>query len=111
MKTDKVQKYIWWLLLNNDAAVEDAMLELYQQQTEDEKTHKATYHRNARGFSSAEAKIGTYLAGIIIDGYHLKGIHLDRARHLVLNHYKQISIISQNFLMKHGVDKSMLLAQ
>lgn len=96
MKHDKVQEYIWWYLLSNDAAVEKVILELYRQQTNDERGHHITCHRNRRGFSIAHARLGSFFAEKLMSGSHLAGIQLDQARRIAMHYVKQASGLLDN---------------
>ena len=73
-------EYISWLLTNNNRAVERAMLVLFARQTNDEQACGDTRHRNGRGFSASDAKVGTYMAKWVQGGKHLTGSRLERAR-------------------------------
>lgn len=96
MKTDKVQDYIWWFLLNNDRAVKQVILELYRQQTKDERGYHITCHRNRRGFSTAHARIGSFLAEQILANKNLNGVQLDQARRIAMHYVKQASGLISN---------------
>ena len=89
MKTDKVQDYIWWFLLQNDKAVEQVITELYRQQTKDERGNHITCHHNRRGFSRAHARVGSFLAEQILAGKNLNGVQLDQARRIAMHYVKQ----------------------
>jgi len=54
------------LLLRSDAAVEEALLRLYERQTQDEKQTRDAKHRNHRGFSGRDAAKGTKYAQWIL---------------------------------------------
>lgn len=96
MKTDKVQDYIWWFLLNNDRAVKQVILELYRQQTNDERGYHITCHRNRRGFSTAHARVGSFLAEQISAEKQLTGVQLDQARRIAMYYVKQASGLISN---------------
>ena len=78
------------LLLRNDKAVERAILAIYHRQTLDEQSTSETKHNNGVGFTGAHARLGTYYAKWLISGKHLSGIHLDKARRMVLHYTKQL---------------------
>lgn len=50
------------LLMNNNKAVENALLALYARQTADERSAKATKHSNGMGFTGTDAGFFTSLA-------------------------------------------------
>lgn len=75
------------LLQRSDAAVEEAILRLYERQTQDEKRAHDAKHRNHRGFSGRDAAKGTKYAQWIIgmrrDHKAKPGEGLRRADHKV----------------------------
>ena len=89
MTSEKIKEYLWWFLLQNDRAVEQVILELYHQQTNDEKNYHITCHRNNRGFSAAHARTGSYLAQKIISGQHLNNVKREQSRRIALHYIKQ----------------------
>jgi hypothetical protein len=78
------------LLLTNPRAVERAMLVLFARQTEDERVNQTTRHENARGFTAAHARKGSYYAKWVRSGRNLTGHHLDRARTMALHYTRQL---------------------
>lgn len=85
------QAYIISLLHLNDRAVERAMIVLYNNQTEDERSAGATKHHNRKGFNSYDAKTGTYYAMWVLSGRKLSGFHLERARVISLKYVGQLA--------------------
>ena len=102
-------------LIENDDAVERAILILFQRQTDDEQQAAGTRYQNSRGFNWTDAKAGTRFARWLMgmDDYnrerypkkslkhwkasrvfrrHLKGGEsvMDRARRIALKHSKQL---------------------
>jgi len=71
-------------LMTNPMAVEKAIVMLYDLQTEDEQSTRNTKHDNRRGFNTAHAKLGTYLARWIKSGRHLTGHYVDQGRQIAL---------------------------
>lgn len=69
-------------LMTNSAAVEKAIVLLYNGQTSDEKAVRSTHHDNRKGFNTAHAKIGTYYAKWILSGKKLTGYHYLKAREI-----------------------------
>lgn len=94
--TQQVEKKVWTrdeinaLINRSDAAVERAMVVLFERQTTDEQRSEDTKHQNSVGFSAAHARTGSYLAKWVLSGKHLNGRFLDRARHIALLHSKQL---------------------
>ena len=78
------------LLATNNAAVERAMVVLFERQTSDEKATSDTRHTNSRGFSVAHASKGSYYARWVLSGRHLSGHHLDRARNIAMKYTRQL---------------------
>lgn len=81
------------LQVNNDA-VERAVLAIFARQTEDEKRIKETKHSNQMGFSSADARNGSYYAGWIKSNRKLSGKFLDKAREMMVKYRRQLLIVS-----------------
>ena len=54
------------ILLRNDAAVERAIVVLFQRQTSDEQSSADTRHHNDRGFSCTDARAGTRFARFLL---------------------------------------------
>jgi len=50
------------LLTRSDAAVERAIIVLFERQTDDEQSRASTNHQNNRGFASCDARAGTRFA-------------------------------------------------
>ena len=59
---DFTREQIDAILRNNDAAVERAMIVLFERQTEDEQRVANTRHDNNRGFNCTDARAGTRFA-------------------------------------------------
>ena len=88
------------LLQNNDIAVNRAMVALYNEQTESEKSCNQTNESNGRGFSYRTAPKGTYYAKWVLSGKSLSGYHLDNARKIALFHAKQLTNLANENLQK-----------
>lgn len=78
------------LLNRNLEAVERAMVVLLDRQTEDEKDNEQTKHLNGVGFSSCNARLGTYYGNWVKQGKHLSGVHVDKARRIAIKHVRQL---------------------
>jgi len=83
------------LLNENPLAVERAILAIYDRQTADEKATSDTRHHNARGFSAAHAKRGSYYGRWIRSGRHLSGHHVQKAREIALHYVSQLLLVAQ----------------
>lgn len=78
------------LLQTSDAAVERAMVVLFNRQTSDEQQTEETKHLNGVGFAGNAAHRGSYYAKWVLSKKRLTGIHLERARKIALRHSKQL---------------------
>ena len=90
-------------LMKSNIAVETAVVCIYELQTSDEKLEETTIHLNFRGFTTYEAKYGSYLAKWILDGNHLTGLHLKKARGMMKRYWRQLMCCSE-FLACHLVE-------
>lgn len=88
------QAYIFELLLNNNRAVERAILAIYNRQTAEEQKDSDTKVHNGIGFSGADARLGSYYARWILSGRNLSGNHLEKARSMSLKYVRQLSEIA-----------------
>lgn len=93
MTKQQTYDYVWFYLVGNDRAVEQAILELYRQQTKDEQINWKTRHANKSGFSSAHAKHGSYYAALLLKGQRLNSEQLSNARKISLHYVKQLAPI------------------
>lgn len=71
MNTTEMVGKIRNLLQNNPAAVERAILVLYDRQTSDEQANGETRHDNKIGFNAADAKRMSFVARFLKNGGHL----------------------------------------
>ena len=79
------------MLRTQDAAVERAMVAVWERQTGDEQATQNVKHSNNRGFSHWSARSGTYYAEWVRSGRRLTGKHLDKARRIALHHAGQLT--------------------
>jgi hypothetical protein len=84
------------LLMNNNRAVEKAIVAIYNRQTLDEQSSKETKYSNGIGFSGAHSRVGTYYAQWILSGRPLSGKHLEKARAISLRYTGQLLSIIEN---------------
>lgn len=75
----------------DDRAVCVAMVWIYQRQTADEKASESTKHENGVGFTSSDARLGTYYAKYVLSGKWLSGKHLARARRMAYKYAGQLA--------------------
>ena len=80
--TEGLAKYPKW--------VERAIVVLYKRQTADERISESTRVHNGRGFNAFDAKMGTYMAKWILDGKHLNGKWLEKARKMLQKYTRQL---------------------
>lgn len=88
--------YIKYLLTMKDAAVERAIVAIYNRQTDDEQRSEDTKHLNGIGFTGADARLGSYYAKWILSGKHLNGNHLNKARLMSLKYVRQLCEIASS---------------
>jgi len=81
-------------LLSSQKGIERAIIAIYNRQTQDEKDVEETKHLNKKGFSGADARLGTYYAKWINSGKHLNNGHLEQGRKLILHYAGQLTKIS-----------------
>lgn len=84
------------LLEKNNAAVNRAVLAIYEGQTFDEKSAEYTKYSNGVGFNAFDAKRGTYYAEYIERNGSLTGRHLEVARKMMKKYAGQLSSIANN---------------
>lgn len=70
--------------------VERAIVVLYERQTNDERATSSTCLKNGRGFASCDARSGTYMAKWVLQGKHLDGKWLDKARKMAKKYSRQL---------------------
>lgn len=84
------------LLETKDNAVERGLIRIYERQTADEKANGKTVSRNHLGFNAIDANYGTYLAKFVLNGNKLTGIHLVKARNLIMKYAGQLTEIANS---------------
>lgn len=89
------------LLHNNLHAIERGIVAIYRRQTNDEQQQSTTKHDNGRGFTAADAKMGTYLAKWILSGRRLSGEWRFKARDLIKKYAGQlVEVAAQKTAMR-----------
>jgi len=99
--------YIAALLHLNNRAVERAMIVLYNNQTQDERSEGATRHHNGKGFNAYDAKNGTYYAMWVLSGRKLSGFHLERARMISLKYVGQLVQAAKEKVAQAALNQAM----
>jgi len=84
------------LLIKRDAAVERAIVAIYNNQTYSEQVSASTQFRNNRGFNKVHDKLGSYLAKWILSGKKLDGGYLDQGRKIAIFYARQLSEIANS---------------
>lgn len=95
------------LLDSNNSVVEQAILAIYNRQTEDEKATNTTRVNNGMGFNYHDAGIGGYYARWILSGRKLSGKHLVHARRMGHKYVRQLVELANSNHADHG--KQLLL--
>ena len=82
------------LLATNDRAIARALVVLFERQTEDEQEAHETRHTNHRGFNHADAKEGTRMARVVLNGRPLSTQSMERARKMLMKYAGQLARIA-----------------
>lgn len=82
------------LLERNPIAVERALVAIFKRQTRVEQASESTKEDNGVGFSGVHAKYGSYMAKWVMEGKHLDGKHLEKARNMAKRYWKQLLTIA-----------------
>lgn len=82
------------LLERSDKAVEQAIVRIYDRQTQDEKQVEATTHLNGIGFQACDARRGTYWARLILGGRHLFADRMPKARRMAIKYRAQLTVLA-----------------
>jgi len=82
------------LLMTKDAAVERALVVLFERQTTDEQAAAQTRHLNKRGFNATDAEFGTSLVRSIQKYGHLTPRQMTYARRMVRKYAGQIARVA-----------------
>lgn len=84
------------LLLQNDKAVERAIIAIYKRQTLDEQQTESTNHQNGRGYNHADAYPFSLLAKQLGWRQHLSPRDIQWARPRILKYCKQLAEIANS---------------
>lgn len=88
------QDEIRGLLVANDAAVERALVRIFERQTTEEQRTEDTRVNNSVGFSACDARRGSYYAKWVMSGKRLTRHHLDLGRKIALKYVRQLTDIA-----------------
>lgn len=88
------------LLEMDDAAVERAIVVIFERQTADEQAHAYCAHLNGRGFNKLDAEFGTSLAKGCLKYGHLTPKQLPYARKMMLKYVGQLTEAANEKLLK-----------
>ena len=96
------------LLKNNDVAVERAIIQLFNAQTQDEKRATDSRHQNGRGFAACDAVAGTRMARWLLG---MNDRNVVRYPQKSLNHFKCQRILGR-YAPQDGtvMDRARLIA-
>ncbi len=81
-------------LATNNVWLERGIVAIDARQTSDEQSSGQTKYENGRGWNSADASYGSYLARYIRSGRHLSGQHLQRARRMMAKYAGQLAKVA-----------------
>lgn len=95
--------YIHCLLINNDRAVERALLAIFARQTQSEQSSGTTNESNGVGLSACDAPLATYWVKWLRSGRHLSGKHLDKARVMMRKYVRQLADIASDNLERQAI--------
>lgn len=90
------------LLERSDHAVEQAVVRIYDRQTQDEKAVHATIRQNGIGFQACDARRGTYWARLILSGRHLFADRMPKARAMVIKYRAQLTVLAFEKMRSQG---------
>jgi hypothetical protein len=87
--------YIRDKLASDQRWLQRGILAIDARQTDDERREDATKYSNARGWSSADARRGSYYARWIRRGHDLSGRHLGIAQRMMRKYARQLLIVAR----------------
>lgn len=116
MKQEMLRAIIIAQIMQSDAALEEALLAIYQRQTRDEQSAGTTTHQNGVGFTGIDANRGTYCAKWLLDDRgnrlphrHLTGRFLVWARKAMPKYGGQLASMAEEGEVRY-LDRSKLPA-
>jgi hypothetical protein len=81
---------------NNQQWLERAILAIYARQTADEQNLAETRYFNQVGFSAADARYFTYVAGWLKSGRSLSGHYVEKSRKRIKKYWRQLVEIANS---------------
>lgn len=84
------ERKIVYLIYNDLTFLQRSILELYNRQTEDEKSVANTFHNNKRGFSASHGTFMSLCAEYILKEGKINAVHLPRVRSIMSTYRSQI---------------------
>lgn len=99
--------YIHGLLKENDEAVKQALVRLYNCQEQDEMRDKKSVHENGVGFNKVDAYFLSNAAQKVISGKKLSDSELNACRWSVMKYWRQLTEMSKKKLAKMKLEKQI----
>lgn len=99
--------YIQGLLKENDEAVKQALVRLYNCQEHDEMRDKKSVHENGVGFNKVDAYYLSKSAEKIIRGKQLSESELNACRWSIMKYWQQLTEMSKKKLAKMKLEKQI----
>lgn len=99
--------YIQGLLKENDEAVKQALVRLYNCQEQDEMRDKKSVHENGVGFNKVDAYYLSKSAEKILRGKQLSESELNACRWSIMKYWQQLTEMSKKKLAKMKIEKQI----
>lgn len=99
--------YIQGLLMENDEAVKQALVRLYNCQEQDEMRDKKSVHENGVGFNKVDAYYLSKSAEKVLRGLQLSESELNTCRWSVMKYWRQLTEMSKKKLAKMKLEKQI----
>lgn len=99
--------YIQSLLKENDEAVKQALVRLYNCQEQDEMRDKKSVHENGVGFNKVDAYYLSKSAEKVLRGLQLSESELNTCRWSVMKYWRQLTEMSKKKLAKMKLEKQI----
>lgn len=99
--------YIQGLLKENDEAVKQALVRLYNCQEQDEMRDKKSVHENGVGFNKVDAYYLSKSAEKVIRGKQLSESELNACRWSIMKYWRQLTEMSKKRLAKMKLEKQI----
>lgn len=99
--------YIQGLLKENDEAVKQALVRLYNCQEQDEMRDKKSVHENGIGFNKVDAYYLSKSAEKVLRGLQLPEWELNTCRWSIMKYWRQLTEMSKKKLAKMKLEKQI----